>query len=342
MRYELPKWSLTLLICLSLVLGSTLGCRRLSELARKDKPEDTPPATQGTPRDSDAIGDDQSLVKKSNLYITECFNKYSNRVVESYNRYQSWLKDVEAGPTGKESLVYGLYDVNGDGADCEKAVADARAMDPELSDVEEAAGKYVDALKDVVENIRGVYQYYEQEDYKDDGFAKGKEAHPELLASFKAFKEVNTTFASAVDQLEDQVAEQELAKLRSESGNEYEALIVESGIKAKRVKNLLQEKEYEQLTADELTPFIDDFDKTVEAMRGAKTSKIMADSYVRSCDEFTKALKEMMRRIRDGKKFNESERRFIAMGSGWMVEGSPGKVIKAYNDMIMQRRFTRF
>jgi len=50
----------------------------------------------------------------------------------------------------------------------------------------------------------------------------------------------------------------------------------------------------------------------------------------------------MMRRIRDGKKFNESERRFIDMGSGWMVDGSPGKVIKAYNDMIMQRRFTRF
>ena len=341
MRYELPKGSFTLLICLSLVLGSTLGCRRLSELAKKDNPEDSPP-TRSTPADADAIGDDQSLVKKSNLYITECFNKYSNRVVDSYNRYQSWVKDIEAGPTGRESLVYGLYDVNGDGRDCEKAVTDAKAMDPELPDVEAAADSYVAALKDVVGNIRGIYQYYEQEDYKDDGFAKGKQSHPALLASFKNFKDVNATFAAAVDLLEDQVAEQELAKLRSESGKEYEALIVESGIKAKKVKNLLQQKEYEQLTADELTPLIEDFDKTVEAMRTAKTSKIMSDSYVRSCDEFTKALKEMMRRIRDGKKFNESERRFIAMGSGWMVEGSPGKVIKAYNDMIMQRRFTRF
>ncbi len=341
MRYELPKGSFTLLICLSLVLGSTLGCRRLSELAKKDSPDDAPP-TNSYPDDRDAVGDDQSLVKKSNLYITECFNKYSNRVVDSYNRYQSWVKDIEAGPTGKESLVYGLYDLNGDGADCEKAVADAKALDPELADVEEAADAYVSALKDVAGNIKGIYQYYEQEDYKDDAFAKGKAAHPALLASFKNFKEVNATFAGAVDQLEDQVAEQELAKLRSESGKEYEALIVESGMKAKKVKNLLQEKEYEQLTADELTPLIEDFEKTVEAMRSTKSSKMMADSYVRSCDEFTKALKEMMRRIRDGKKFNESERRFIAMGSGWMVEGSPGKVIKAYNDMIMQRRFTRF
>ena len=341
MRYELPKGSLTLLICLSLVLGSALGCGRLSELARKDNPEDSPP-TRSTPQGTDAIGDDQSLVKKSNLYITECFNKYSNRVIDSYNRYQSWVRDIEAGPTGKESLVYGLYDVSGDGNDCEKAITDAKAMDPELPDVEDAADEYAAALKDVVGNIRGIYQYYEQEDYKDDGFAKGKQAHPALLAAFKTFKDVNATFAGAVDRLEDQVAEQELTKLRNESGKEYEALIVESGIKAKKVKNLLQQKEYEQLTADELTPLIDDFDKTVEAMRSAKTSKIMSDSYVRSCDEFTKALKEIMRRIRDGKKFNESERRFIAMGSGWMVEGSPGKVIKAYNDMIMQRRFTRF
>lgn len=89
MRYELPKGSLTPLICLSLVLGFALGCRRLSELSKKDNPDDAP-STRSTPGDANAIGDDQSLVKKSNLFITECFNKYSNRVIESYNRYQSW------------------------------------------------------------------------------------------------------------------------------------------------------------------------------------------------------------------------------------------------------------
>ena len=341
MLQKLPKGSFTLLICLSLILGTSLGCRRLAELGKKGDPDNKPPS-RSTPTDTGAVGDDNSLVKKSNLYITECFNKYSNRIIESYNRYGSWIKDIEAGPTGRESLVYGLYDITGDGTDCEKAVASAKAMDPELSDLEESAEKYVTAQKEVAGNIHAIYNYYEQEDYKDDNFAKGKQAHPALLAAFKSFKEANTTFAVQVDQLEDQVANEELAKLRAESGNEYEALIVESGIKAKKVKNLLQEKEYEQLTADELTPLIDDFETTVEAMRKTPTKKTMGDSYVRACDEFTKSLKEMMRRIRDGKKFNESERRFIAMGSGWMVEGSPGKVIKAYTDMIMQRRFTRF
>ncbi|MFL6466854.1 MAG: YiiG family protein [Pyrinomonadaceae bacterium] len=341
MRPLLPKGSITLLICVALIFGSSLGCRRLADLANRKTADDAPP-TRSTPSDADAVGEDGSLVKKSNLYITECFNKYSNSVVSSYNRYQSWVKDIDAGPTGKETLVYGLYDVTGDGSDCEKAVADAKAMDPELPELEETADKYAASLKEVVAKIHEVYNYYEQEDYKDDAFAKGKAVHPGLIAAFKDFKDVNTTFSSQVDQLEDRVANEELAKLRAESGNEYEALVVESGIKAKAIKNLLQEKEYEQLTADELTPLIEDFDKTVETMRTTTTKKVMADSYVRACDEFTKASKEMMRRIRDGKKFNESERRFIAMGSGWMVDGSPGKVIKAYNDMIMQRRFTRF
>ena len=344
MRRKLPKGSVNLLICVALVLTSALGCGRISELVKKGQKGDTPPPTNTAPWDKDAnSGDDEgSLVKKSNLYITECFNKYSNSIVSSYNRYQSWIKDIEAGPTGKESLVYGLYNLNGDGSDCAKAVGEAKAMQPSLPEVEDAADKYVTSLKEVVARIGEVYNYYEQEDYKDDAFAKGKQAHPALIAAFKDFKSVNETFAAGVDQLEDQVANEELERLKAEPGSEYEVLVVESGIKAKKVKNFLQEKPFEQITADELTPMIEDFEKTVEAMRGTKTSKVMADSYVRACDEFTKSLKEMMRRIRDGKKFTESERQFIEMGSGWMVEGSPGKVIKAYNDMIMQRRFSRF
>jgi hypothetical protein len=50
----------------------------------------------------------------------------------------------------------------------------------------------------------------------------------------------------------------------------------------------------------------------------------------------------MMRRIRDKKPFSNTERQFISTGAGWMVEGSPAKVIKAYNDMISRRSMTRF
>jgi len=101
MRPLFPKGSITLLICAALILGSSLGCKRLSDLAKKKGSGDEPPTASSTPRDTDAVGNDASLVKKSNLYITECFNKYSNSIVSSYNRYQSWVRDIDAGPTGK-------------------------------------------------------------------------------------------------------------------------------------------------------------------------------------------------------------------------------------------------
>lgn len=334
----------SVLLVTGLILSFTLGCGRIADIVKRGRDDAPPvPSTPGPtyPGNTPSGGDgEDTLVKKTNFYITDCYNRYSNRVVESHNRYAMWVKNLDQGPTGKETLVYGLYDVNGDGADCEKAVASAKALEPSMPTLEDAADKYIVALKSVITEIRGIYPYYEQDDYKDDGFAKGKAAHAGLIAAFKAFKDANTTFAAEVDKLEDQVSEKELARL-TEQGKRYDALIVESGIKAKKIKNYIQDKQFDEMQADDISTMIDGFNTTVDELR-ADDSKSMGSTYARSCDEFTKASKEMMRRIRDGKKFNDSERRFISTGAGWMVEGSPQKVMKAYNDMIQNRRFTRF
>lgn len=334
--------NLSALLCVALILGSTLGCKKLTELANKKKNDTPVPTTRDTPSNGQTETGDDALTKKTNLYISECFNKYSNRVVESYNRYAMWVKNMDQGPTGKEMNIYGLYDVNGDGEDCEKAVASAKALEPSMPEIEGTADKYVVVLKEVISQIRGVYKYYDQGDYKDDNFAKGKQAHTGLIKAFKEFREISTDFGDAVDNLEDQVAEQQLAKLLGVPGKQFEAHIIESGIKAKKIKTLLQDKQFEQITVDDISPLIDDFEATVEQLHSDDSKKMMAGMYVSACEDFSKASKEMMRRIRDKKPFDESERRFISTGAGWMVEGSPAKIIKAYNDMISRRRFTSF
>ena len=331
------------LIIISLVLGFTLGCARISEIVNKRRGEGPPVPTAPSPELPTRPGsgkDENSLVKKTNAYITDCYNRYSNRIIDSHNRYRLWVKNVDQGPTGKESIVYGLYDVNGDGSDCEKAVASAKGIEPIMPELDAAADNYVVALKEVIGAIRGVYQYYEQEDYKDDNFAKGKSSHAGLMAAFGKFKDANTAFASEVDKLEDEVAEKELARL-NDSGKKYEAAVVESGIKAKKIKNLVKDTEFMQISADELNTLIEDFSVTVEQLK-ADNSKPMASSYARSCEEFMKAAKEMMRRIRDKQPFTDSEKRQIAMGFEETIEGSPGKLMDKYNSMIRDRQFTRF
>ncbi|HMQ04122.1 MAG TPA: YiiG family protein [Pyrinomonadaceae bacterium] len=332
------------IVLVILALAVTLGCARISEMIKKESgnaPASSPssPSTDGPGKSTRGEGEN-TLVKKTNYYISDCYNRYSNRIVESHNRYASWIKDVEQGPTGKERIVYGLYDVTGDGSDCEKALESAKGLEPSMPELDAASDAYLVALKQAIAAIRDIYPYYEQEDYKDDGFAKGKAAHSGLMEAFRDFKTANTAFASQVDRLEDEVAEKEFERL-TDDGRTSEAVVVETGIKAKKIKNLLQQKEFEKITADELNPLIEEFGETVERLK-TENSKPSANLYTSACDEFTKASKEMMRRIRDGKKFTDIERRQIAMGAGWMVEGSPAKVIKAYNDMIQRRSMARF
>jgi len=334
---------LQLFLVIALVAASGLGCANLTDRISNRMGEGPPPVPTpvagGTPIAGGRTESENSLVKKTNYYITDCFNRYSNRLIESHNRYARWVKDLDAGPTGKETLVYGLYDVTGDGSDCEAAVASAKALEPAMPEIEAAADNYVSTLKAVISEVRGVHNYYEQEDYKDDGFAKGKAAHPALMAAFKAFKDANTEFVGRVDQLEDEVATKELERLTGE-GKRFEALVMESGIKAKKIKNAIQDKEFEQISADELSTLIDDWSTTVEQIR-TDGSKPMASLYISACDDFTKSAKELMRRVRDGRKFTDTERRQIGMGAGWMVDGSPAKLMKSYNDLLQRRRMAR-
>jgi hypothetical protein len=50
-----------------------------------------------------------------------------------------------------------------------------------------------------------------------------------------------------------------------------------------------------------------------------------------------KAAKELMRRVRDKKPLTGMERSWVGTSSGWMVEGSPDKLLHQYNEMVSRR-----
>lgn len=336
---------LNIVICLGVLLAFNLGCQRIAEqLAKKKTGDPTPTTNTPTPgKTKTSTGDaDQGLNKKTNLYISECFNKYSNSIINSYRRYQSWLKNVEQGPTGKESLVYGLYEVNGDGSDCADAISKAKDMEPSLPDVEGVSDKYIVALKEAAAQIKNIYPYYNQDDYKDDKFQRGKEAHPALLKAFKDFEQINKQFAVEIDKLEDQVAQQNLELFKDNPDKKFEYLVTDSGIKAKKLVKIAQYTEFSQIKAEDLQPLIDDFEKSNTEVKASGSKNAMANTYFSASDDFLKAAKELMRRIRDKKAFDDFERRQVGTFSGWMVEGSPDKVIHAYNDLIQRRSFMRY
>jgi hypothetical protein len=214
-------------------------------------------------------------------------------------------------------------------------------MDPSLPAVEAAADNYGKALKDAVAEIKAIYPYYNHEDYKDDNFQKGKEVHPTLLRAFRAFEQANKSFDGEVGKLEDQVAEKQLADLKDDSSKRYDYLVVDTGIKSKKIMKLVKENvhqaDYSALRVEDLQPLIDDLERSVDELKTVGKTRTMGTFYASACDDFVKAAKDMMRRVRDKKPYSEFERQELGTGGGWMVDGSPDQLIRKYNDMISRR-----
>lgn len=330
MEHKNLERKVTCLIGTLLLFSAVLGCKQLARRSGTLNGRGSN-SNRGQLRESDGI------TEKTNLYITKCVNNYSNSVISSYRRYASWLRDVDQGPTGKEGTVYGLYNINSDGQDCIEAIKKAKGIEPAVADAETAADGYAAALKEVITQVNAIYPYYNHEDYKDDSFQKGKAAHPALLAAFKNFEQANKSFDGEVDKLEDAVANKHLNELKGDASKKYEYEVVDTGIKSKNIVRFVKRTEYSQIKVEDLQSLVDDFEKAVEALRSAAGNKPLSSLYVSSCDEFLKASKELMRRVRDKRPFSDFDKRQLGTGSGWMVDGSPDKLINKYNEMISRR-----
>jgi hypothetical protein len=322
----------------AMLIAASLGCSQLAKLKQKPEPSDnrgpaypTPNAT-GTPLQTKS-----GLDEKTQLYITKCFNPYANSVMNSYQRYTSWIKNVDQGPTGKETLVYGLYEVHGDGQDCVKAVSDANVMEPDLPETEAIADEYSKSLTAVIDKINEVYAYYDQEDYKDDGFKKGKQEHARLIELFRNFEASDKKFGAALDDMEDKVSQARLDELSGDPSKNFEYTVVDFNMKAKKIAGYVQHNKYQDMSADDLQKLTDDLEPALNAMKDAGKSKTMASTYFSAADDLLKSSKELMRRIREHRPFDSIEKEELGTSAGWMVDGSPDKVIYSYNQLIQRR-----
>lgn len=322
---------------MAVLLMTSLGCSQLAKL----KQTSTNPGNRGpaypTPMSGSTDPGKGGLDAKTQLYIAKCYNPYANSVMNSYQRYTSWIKDVDQGPTGKESIVYGLYEIHGNGEDCAKAVIDANAMEPHIPETEAAADEFSKALKSAIEKVNEVYKYYDQEDYKDDNFKLGKESHAGLIQAFKNFEAANKKFSEDLDELETKTSQGRLDELRNDPSKNFEYSVVDFNMKAKAVVNYVEHTKYPDMNADELQKLTEELEPALNAMKDAGKSKTIASTYFSAGDDLVKSTKELMRRIREHKPFNSIEKEELGTQAGWMVDGSPDKVIYSYNQLNSRR-----
>ena len=131
---------------------------------------------------------------------TDCYQQLDAAARRSITRYQSWVTDMDHGPSGQEAIVHGVYKVSVDDiAQCRDDFKIANRTQPSLPTLDTAAIRYGDALKELGALATEADTYYSRGNYKDDAFSKGKIMHVLLADAMKTFTTHSAIFADAID-----------------------------------------------------------------------------------------------------------------------------------------------
>lgn len=271
-----------------------------------------------------------SLTEKLNAYVG-CINRLSERSYSSRSRYFSWA--AKSGPTGKERIIYGTYTIY-DTSDCRKNVEAANALEPRDAELEAAASSYADAVSKLEPLLKEADDYYTQENYKDDKMAKGKALHPRLVAAWDAFASADKALRGGVEAINDRRAAEKLAEIEQKEGRKTRYHVEALMINAKRVLRA-QDAQKPDLAA--ITQAVNDYEtivKATEQLSGTDGNAKIGSFFMNNAKSFLTTSKQLMRRVRDKVPYSSGDKMMLSAGSGWMVEGSPQRLLRDYNQLI--------
>lgn len=147
---------------------------------------------------SEAPSTTTSAADKLQTY-RDCYTQLDAAARRSIARYQSWVTDMDQGPSGQEMVVHGLYRMSVDDiARCRDDFNAANRTMPSIPALDTAALRYGDALKELGALVTEADVYYSRDNYKDDAFAKGKAMHVLLADAMTAFTTSSERFSEAI------------------------------------------------------------------------------------------------------------------------------------------------
>jgi hypothetical protein len=270
-------------------------------------------------------------VEKLNAYVG-CINRLSERSYSSRARYFSWA--AQSGPTGRERIIYGTYTIY-DTSDCVKNVEKANALEPRDAALEAAASSYAKAVSKLETLLKEADDYYTQENYKDDKMAKGKALHPLLVAAWDAFAGADKSLRGGVEAINDRRAVEKLATIEQSEGKQARYQVEALMIQAKRVLRAADADKPDAAAIAQALTELEGTVKAAEEFSGSGANAKIGGMFISNAKSFLTTAKQLMRRIRDKVPYSSGDRMMLGQaGAGWMVEGSPPRLMRDYNQLI--------
>lgn len=307
---------------------------------QKAGPRQGGPSSVAAPPGTAAPNDpDQALSNKLNLPI-DCINGISMGVSRSHERYLAWVKDAKVGPTGGEQNVYGLYQLLPHQIEsCKKALSLLGSTpEPATPALDKAAADYAAKLGVVAPLVDEAYKYYDLKNFKDDAFAKAKSMHGPLIAAFEAFDASATAMHDEVTKLKSGLAERELDRIEKTEGKKLAWHRHKLMILAKAVLDAGADEDAKIDVAklEKTVKDLEDIETAMEAYAKANPgeAEAMFTMFQSEAQDFLKAAKALHRRLRDKTPYSRGDVMMLERNSGWMVEGSQDKMVRAYNELV--------
>ncbi len=272
-----------------------------------------------------------SPTAKLNAYVG-CLNRLSERAYSSRSRYFSWAS--KNGPTGRERIIYGTYTIY-DTSDCRKNVEAANALEPHDGALEAAAAAFAEAAGQLEPLLKEADDYYSAEDYKDDKMAKGKALHPRLVAAWDAFAHADRALRGEVEAINDKRALEKLAAIEASEGRKARYHVEALMIHAKRVLRAENAAKPELAAITKALKEYEDIVKATEQVSAADGGGKIGSLFMSNAKSFLVTAKQLMRRLRDHVPYSAGDKMMLnANGAGWMVEGSPPRLSRDYNQLV--------
>lgn len=164
-----------------------------------------------------ASADDvQAALHKANAYIEVA--KTTERAVESWERYQSWV-NMKTGPTGKERYIsYGMYELYDFAAGLLNRARAEAGVEPSVPKLDAAMTRYIDAYEALAPAMNQASAYYDQRRYATDNATEGQALHKRMLPLATAFLAARDAMMPQLRAFVRDVEQRELAAIEAREG----------------------------------------------------------------------------------------------------------------------------
>ncbi|WP_369040444.1 YiiG family protein [Stenotrophomonas maltophilia] len=289
----------------------------------------------GCDKVSDLSAADPGL-EKVNAYIA-CYNGVEQPIHDGFQTYTGWIKDPEAGPTGKEAQPRSPGKLLSHRVDyCGQPLTDALAKTPALP-MDGAARAYqqtFQALNTLIERADG---YVTREDYRRDGGDGLRRQHAPLMQAYAAFFKASEALDAALEKNEEDRRAAQLKQIEASEGRSlayYHLRLLGDG------KQLAMAFQGDAPDLAALRTQLADYQALVTEIQASGVGKDdpMWGHVQRSADKLVRTAGRGVERLQQGKPITAeglaAERKASGSWDTSAPEGAQSTLLDAYNDLV--------